>query len=90
MATPAKQKVIGIDVSKDSLAICHLAEKKIQHLETEDNQTDFKQLLQRCGTASLYVMEAEPQMHGLRSAGSVFITYSWLITCMSRERRLSW
>ena len=87
MTTSAKQKVVGIDVSKDSLAICHLAEEKLQYLETENNQAGFKQLVKQCGTESLYVMEAEPQMHGLRSAGSVFITYSWLITCMSRERR---
>ncbi len=87
MTSPAKQKVVGIDVSKDSLAVCHLAEEKVQHLETENNQAGFKQLLKHCGTESLYVMEAEPQMHGLRSAGSAFITYSWLITCMSRERK---
>ncbi|KAA5548372.1 IS110 family RNA-guided transposase [Adhaeribacter rhizoryzae] len=58
MATSVKQKVIGIDVSKDSLAICHLAEEKVQHLETENNQTGFKQLIKQCGTESLYVMEA--------------------------------
>jgi hypothetical protein len=85
MATPTKQKV-GIDVSKDSLAICHLAEEKLQHLEVSNNRAGFQQLVKQCGTESLYVMEAEPQMHGLRSAGSVFIICSWLITCMSRER----
>ena len=87
MSTPAKQKVVGIDVSKDSLAICHLIGEKAQHLETENNQAGFKQLVRRCGKDSLYVMEAEPQMHGIRSAGSVYIICSWLITCMSRERR---
>ena len=87
MTTPAKHKVVGIDVSKDSLAICHLAAEKLLYLETEYNQAGFKQLVQRCGTNSLYVMEAEPQMHGLRSAVLVFITYSWLITCMGREHK---
>jgi len=58
MDTPAKQKVVGIDVSKDSLAICHLAEEKVQHLETANNQAGFKQLVKQCGTDSLYVMEA--------------------------------
>jgi hypothetical protein len=87
MATSAKHKVIGIDVSKDSLAICHLAEEKVQHLETENNRAGFQQLVKQCGTESLYVMEAEPQMHGLRSAGSASITYSWLITSMSRKRK---
>jgi hypothetical protein len=87
MTIPAKPKVVGIDVSKDSLAICHLAAEKVQHLETENSKAGFQQLVQRCGTDSLYVMEAEPQMHGLRSAGSVFIICSWLTTCMNRERR---
>jgi hypothetical protein len=86
MATPTNQKVVGIDVSKDSLAICYLAEEKLQHLETENNQAGFKQLVKQCGPDSLYVMEAEPQMHGFRSAGSGFIICNWLTTCMSRER----
>ncbi|KAA5538028.1 IS110 family RNA-guided transposase [Adhaeribacter rhizoryzae] len=58
MATSAKQKVVGIDVSKDSLAICHLVEEKLQHLETENNPAGFQQLIKQCGTESLYVMEA--------------------------------
>jgi len=58
MATPAKPKVVGIDVSKETLAICHLVEEKLQHLETENSQAGFKQLVKQCGTDSLYVMEA--------------------------------
>ena len=45
-------------MSKDSLAACHRIEDKAQHLETENNKADFKQLLRRCGIDSLYVMEA--------------------------------
>jgi transposase len=58
MTSPAKQKVVGIDVSKNSLAICHLVEEKLQHLTTENNQAGFRQLVKQCGTESLYVMEA--------------------------------
>ncbi|KAA5548363.1 IS110 family RNA-guided transposase [Adhaeribacter rhizoryzae] len=58
MATPAKPKVVGIDVSKDSLAICHLVEEKVQHLEMENSKAGFQQLVKQCGTESLYVMEA--------------------------------
>src|SRR3712207_2679102 len=58
MATPAKPKVVGIDVSKDSLAICHLVEKKLQPLEVSNNRAGFQQLVKQCGTESLYVMEA--------------------------------
>jgi len=35
MTISAKHKVVGIDVSKDSLGICFLAEEKVQHLETK-------------------------------------------------------
>ena len=38
MITPAKQKVVGMDVSKGTLAICHLAAEKLQHLETGNRQ----------------------------------------------------
>ena len=58
MISPVKQKVVGIDVSKDSLAISYLAEEKVQHVEKENNPAGFKQLLKQCGTESLYVMEA--------------------------------
>ena len=58
MATPAKHIVVGIDVSKETLAICHLVEEKLHHLETENNQAGFKQLVKQCGRDSLYVMEA--------------------------------
>lgn len=58
MIPPTKQKVVGIDVSKDSLAICYLAGEKVQHLEMENSKAGFKQLVKHCGTDSLYVMEA--------------------------------
>jgi transposase len=58
MIAPAKQKVVGIDVSKDTLAICHLVEEKLQHLETENNPAGFKKLVKQCSTESIYVMEA--------------------------------
>ncbi|WP_161890761.1 IS110 family RNA-guided transposase [Pontibacter russatus] len=58
MDTQARPKVVGIDVSKDSLAGCHMRDGKTQHLETENNKTGFKQLIKCCGADSLYVMEA--------------------------------
>jgi len=45
-------------VSKDSLAVCHFADGKMLHLETGNDKTGFKQLVRRCGTGCLYVMEA--------------------------------
>ncbi len=69
MAIPTKHKVVGIDVSKDSLAICHLAEEKLQHLEVSNTRAGFLQLVKQCGTESLYVMEATGiyYLHGLLS-----------------------
>ena len=58
MTPPIEKKVIGIDVSKDTLAVCFSLADKFQHLEVSNNQVGFKQLVQRCGTNSLYVMEA--------------------------------
>jgi transposase len=58
MDTQAKQKVVGIDVSKDSLAVCHQADGKAQYLEAGNNKAGFKVLIRRCGADSLYVMEA--------------------------------
>lgn len=58
MDTQVRTKVVGIDVSKDSLAGCHMREGKTQHLETENNKVGFKKLVKCCGTESLYVMEA--------------------------------
>ncbi|QMU27110.1 hypothetical protein [Adhaeribacter radiodurans] len=69
MIPPAKLKVVGIDVSKVSLVICYLAEEKVRHVKKENNPAGFKQLLKQCGTESLYVMEAKPQIHGIRSVG---------------------
>jgi transposase len=83
----AKQKVIGIDVSKDTLAVCFSLADKLQHLEVSNNKTGFQKLLKSGGSDCLYVMEAEPQMHGLRSAGSEFTTCSWLITSPNKALR---
>jgi len=58
MDTQARHKVVGIDVSKDSLAVCHLADGKAQHLEIGNDKAGFKLLVKRCGADSLYVMEA--------------------------------
>ncbi|MFD3004003.1 hypothetical protein ACFS7Z_26870 [Pontibacter toksunensis] len=38
MDTHARQKVVGIDVSKDSLAVCHLADGKMEHLEPKNSK----------------------------------------------------
>jgi len=54
---PLFSKVVGIDVSKDSLAVCH-QEQQLQHSEVSNTKAGFQQLVRRCGVDCCYVMEA--------------------------------
>lgn len=58
MDTPFPLPVVGIDVSKATLAVCHQVEGQPRHLEVSNTQAGFAQLVQACGTDSLFVMEA--------------------------------
>ena len=49
--------IVGIDVSKATLAVCHQVEGQPHHLEVSNTQAGFAQLVQACGTDSLYVLE---------------------------------
>ncbi|GGF28539.1 IS110 family transposase [Hymenobacter cavernae] len=50
--------VVGIDVSKASLAVCYLRQEQVQHLEVSNSKTGFQQLVKACGAQCLFVMEA--------------------------------
>ncbi|SMO66021.1 IS110 family RNA-guided transposase [Solitalea koreensis] len=52
------QKVAGIDISKDTLAVCLSAEAKIQEFEVPNEKAGFEQLFKASGTDALYLMEA--------------------------------
>lgn len=52
------QNVVGIDVSKETLAVCYSLEGRDQHLEVSNNTAGFRELIRRCGTGSTYIMEA--------------------------------
>lgn len=52
------QNVVGIDISKETLAVCHAPGAKDQHLEVGNNKAGFQKLIRSCGTDRLYVMEA--------------------------------
>lgn len=52
------QKVVGIDVSKETLAVCFNLAGKLQHLEVENNKAGFQKLIKACGLDIIYVMEA--------------------------------
>ncbi|WP_324679209.1 IS110 family transposase [Hymenobacter sp. GOD-10R] len=50
--------VVGIDVSKATLAICYQVEQQVRHLEVSNSKAGFQQLVQACGRQCLFVMEA--------------------------------
>ncbi|UOG77401.1 IS110 family transposase (plasmid) [Hymenobacter tibetensis] len=51
--------VVGIDVSKATLAVCyHPTDQQVKHLEVSNSKAGFQQLVKACGTSCLFVMEA--------------------------------
>jgi transposase len=58
MVDSSSPSVVGIDVSKATLAICHQVDGQLRQLEVSNTQAGFAQLLQACGPDNLFVMEA--------------------------------
>ncbi len=52
------QQVVGIDVSKATLAVCYPVQTRLQHAEVSNSKAGFEELVRRCGAECLYVMEA--------------------------------
>jgi transposase len=52
------QPVVGIAVSKATLAVCHQVGAHLQHLEVTNTPVGFRQLVRCGGASSLYVLEA--------------------------------
>ena len=52
------QAVVGLDVSKATLAVCHQVGAHLQHLEVANTPAGFRQLVRCGGATSLYVLEA--------------------------------
>ncbi|WP_165822298.1 IS110 family transposase [Hymenobacter edaphi] len=50
--------VVGVDVSKATLAVCHQPGPSPQHLDVPNTPAGFRELVRRCGVRSLYVLEA--------------------------------
>ena len=50
--------VVGPDVSKATLAVCHQVGAHVQHLEVANTPAGFRQLVRCSGATSLYVLEA--------------------------------
>ncbi|HEX8429575.1 IS110 family transposase [Hymenobacter sp.] len=58
MAPQVLLPVVGIDVSKVSLAVCYLVAEQVKHLEVSNSKVGFQQLVKVCGARCLFVMEA--------------------------------
>lgn len=54
----APLSVVGLDVSKATLAVCYQRGPQVHHLEVSNDKPGFAHLLQVCGSQCLFVMEA--------------------------------
>jgi hypothetical protein len=80
----------GIDVAKDSFVVAVKLEGKVTTTLHNNDKKGINSFLKSLSSQSWCIMEAEPQMHGLRSAGSGFTACSWPSPCMRRESRCRW
>jgi transposase len=58
MDSPSPFPIVGIDVSKATLAVCYLASDQVKHLEVSNSKAGFQQLVKACGAQCQFVMEA--------------------------------
>lgn len=52
------QVIVGLDVSKETLAVCHQVGAHVQHLEVPTTPAGFRQVVRCGGATGLYVLEA--------------------------------
>jgi transposase len=50
--------IVGIDVSKATLAVCYQVHEQVKHVEVSNSKAGFQQLVQVCGAHCRFVMEA--------------------------------
>jgi transposase len=50
--------IVGIDVSKATLAVCYQVHDQVKHLEVSNTKAGFQQLVAACGAHCQFVMEA--------------------------------
>ncbi|TYZ05434.1 IS110 family transposase [Hymenobacter lutimineralis] len=58
MSTSVSASVVGIDVSKATLAVCYHEQGHLRHVEVSNTRAGFARLVQAAGTDCLYVLEA--------------------------------
>jgi len=65
-----EQIYIGIDVAKDSFVVATWLEGKVTTSSHNNDKKGIAGFLKSLTCNTWGIMEAEPQMHGFRSAGS--------------------
>ena len=58
MVTASLLPVVGLDVSKATLAVCYQVDEMVKHLEVSNSKAGFQQLVKSCGAHCRFVMEA--------------------------------
>ncbi|SMB92355.1 transposase IS111A/IS1328/IS1533 [Hymenobacter roseosalivarius DSM 11622] len=58
MDSPSPFPVVGIDVSKATLAVCYHLDDQLKHLEVSNSKAGFQQLVKTCGAHCRFVLEA--------------------------------
>ena len=58
MVTASLLPIVGLDVSKATLAVCYHMNELVKHLEVSNNKAGFQQLVKAYGTHCRFVMEA--------------------------------
>ncbi|MGI4871434.1 MAG: IS110 family transposase [Janthinobacterium lividum] len=58
MVIASSLPVVGLDVSKATLAVCYQVDDQVKHLEVNNDKAGFQQLVKACGAQCQFVMEA--------------------------------
>jgi transposase len=58
MVITSSLPVVGLDVSKATLAVCYQINDQVKHLEVSNTKAGFQQLVKACGAQCQFVMEA--------------------------------
>ncbi|WP_460623758.1 IS110 family RNA-guided transposase, partial [Hymenobacter tenuis] len=58
MVSHVSLSVVGIDVSKATLALCYQVGEQVKHFEVPNTKAGFQQVVKTCGAHCLFVMEA--------------------------------
>jgi transposase len=58
MVISSSLPVVGLDVSKATLAVCYLHEQQLKQVEVSNDTAGFQRLIRLCGAQCLFVMEA--------------------------------